>query len=408
MQDILKKVLKKIKPSKEEEKEVKRIARGILKKIKIKDAKTVMGGSGAKGTWLKNLHDIDIYVKFNPKKYKNEEISKILKKELRKKFKKIEILHGSRDYYRIYKNDYTIELIPIMNIKKVEEAQNITDISPFHAKWVTKFKKGDQVRLAKAFCKANNCYGAESYMKGFSGYVLEILTIHYGSFEKLLKNMAKWKRKEYLDPEKHGVKLNRSKTQSPLVLIDPVQNSRNASAALGRKKYNRIIHAAQKFLHNPTEKAFEKKELTIKELRRRAEGKKLILLQVRPLRGKHDVVGAKLLKALEYLRKQLIMNDFKVYDYNWKWGRRTMFWFILGEEELSEFQEHEGPRLKQKEHVKNFKQKNKKFKLYKKRGRIFSKVKRKYRKPEKLVKKLLTDENVKNKLVSIKILEGKA
>ena len=405
MQDVLKEVLKKIKPSKEEEQEVKKIVKEILRKIKIKDVKPILGGSGAKGTWLKSLHDIDIYVKFNPKKYKNEEISKILKKELKKRFKKVETLHGSRDYYQIHKKDYTIEAIPIMDIKKVEEAQNLTDVSPFHAKWVKKYKKNDQIRLTKSFCRAQKCYGAESYIQGFSGYVLEILTIHYKGFENLLKNISTWKRKTHIDPEKHGEKLNRSKTQSPLILIDPVQADRNAAAALGRKKYNRLIQAAKKFLHKPTANAFEKKEITIAELKKRSEGKKLILLEVKPSRGKEDVIGAKLLKCLKYLRKQLMLADFRVYDYNWKWDKKALFWLILDEEELSEYKEHEGPKLKQKKHVEKFKQKNKKYKIYKKRGRIFAKITRKYRTPEQLIKNIIKNENFKNKIKQVKLLK---
>ncbi|MBL7100559.1 MAG: CCA tRNA nucleotidyltransferase [Nanoarchaeota archaeon] len=404
MQEIFKEVLKRIKPSKEKEQEVKKVVKELLQKIKIKNAKPLLGGSGAKGTWLEGTHDIDIYVKFDPRKYKNEEISKILKKELKRRFKKVETLHGSRDYYQISKKEYTIEIIPILHIKKVEEAQNITDISPFHAIWVKKHKKGDQIRLAKAFCRAQNCYGAESYIQGFSGYVLEILTIHYKSFENLLKNMVKWKGKKRIDPERHGVKLNKAKTHSPLILIDPVQADRNAAAALGRKKYNRLIQAANKFLHNPTEKAFEKKEMTIDKLKKKAEGKKLILLEVKARRGKEDVVGAQLLKALKHLRKQLTIEGFQVYDYNWKWDKKALFWFILDEEELPEFKEHEGPKLKQKKHVEKFKQKNKKFKIYKKRGRIFSKMPRKYRKPEQLIKKLIKDENIKDKISCVKML----
>ena len=63
-------ILEKIKPSKEEQKKVKSLINQIIKKIKIKDAIAVLGGSGAKNTWLKNTKDIDIYVKFNYKKFK--------------------------------------------------------------------------------------------------------------------------------------------------------------------------------------------------------------------------------------------------------------------------------------------------------------------------------------------------
>ncbi len=410
MQQVLKEALKRIKPSKEEEREVKKIAKEIISKIKIKDAKAEMGGSGKKGTWLKGMHDIDIYVKFNPKKYKNEEISEILRKELKSKFGKIDILHGSRNYYQIHKGDYTIELIPIMDIKKVEDHQNITDVSPFHAKWVLKHKKSDEIRLAKSFCKAQNCYGAESYIQGFSGYVLEILTIHYGSFEKLVKEVSKWKRKVFLDPQNHRTKLARSKTQSPLVLIDPVQPDRNAAAALGRKKFNRFIQACQKFLKNPTIHAFEKKEVTISELKRRAKDKKLILLQVRPLSGKTDVIGAKLVKVLRYIRKQLMIHDFKIYDYNWKWNKKykALLWFIIGDEILPKFKEHEGPKIKQKKHVINFKKKNRNYIVYEKHGRIFSKVPRRFREPKKLVKKLLKDGNITKRVKNICLLQEKS
>lgn len=404
MQEVLKRVLAKIKPSKQEEQEVKKVAKNIINKIRIKDAKPVLGGSGEKGTWLRGTHDIDIYVKFDPKKYKNGEISPILKKELKKKFSKTETLHGSRDYYRIFTSNYTTEVVPIIDIKKVEEAQNITDVSPFHAKWAKKHKKGDEIRLAKAFCRAQNCYGAESYIQGFSGYVLEILTIHYGSFENLLKNAAKWKNKEYIDQEKHGVKLNKAKTYSPLILIDPVQADRNAAAALGREKYHQFIQAAQKFLHDPKEEAFEKKEITEEQLKHKAEGKELVMIEVTPLKGKEDVVGAKLLKALEYLRNKLAKEGFKIYDHNWKWDKKALFWFILDKEELGEFKEHKGPRLNQTKHVAKFKQKNKDYELYEKNGRIYAKLPRKYTKPEQMIKEIVKEEDFKKRVGSIKLL----
>lgn len=405
MKEALKKVFEKIKPSKQGELEVKKVSEQIINKIRIKDVKPVLGGSGEKGTWLKDTHDIDIYVKFDPKKYDTNEISQILKKSLKKTFKKIETLHGSRDYYRVYKEGYTIEIVPILNIKKVTEARNITDVSPFHAEWVKKHGKGDEIRLAKSFCKAQECYGAESYIQGFSGYVLEILVIHYGSFENFIKNVAKWKPKEFIDHEKHGVKLNKAKTYSPLILIDPVQPDRNAAAALSREKYNKLIQAAKKLLQKPSEEMFEKKEITRDDLKKKAKDKVLVTLEVKPLKGKEDVIGAKLMKALEYLRRQLIFEDFKIYDYGWKWDGKALFWLILDKKELPEFKEHQGPKLEQKKHVENFKQKNKECEIYEKNGRVYAKTIRNYRKPEELIKKLIGDENFKTKVSDVKVFQ---
>lgn len=403
MKAMLAEVLKQIKPSKKEEQQIKELVQQILKKIKIKDAKAVLGGSGAKGTWLRNTYDTDIYVQFNPKKYKDKNISKILYKELKKKFKKVEVLHGSRDYFRIFKEDFTIEIVPILDIKKAEDAANITDVSPLHAEWVKKHNKGDEIRLAKAFCRAQSCYGAESYIQGFSGYVLEILTIKYGSFENLMRAAAKWKAKEYIDVEKHGKKLNKAKTYSPLILIDPVQGDRNAAAALNKKNYQKFIQSAQSFLKHPAKEFFEKKEVTIEELKKKSEGKKLLLLQVKPVKGKEDVIGAKLLKTLEYLKKQLKLNDFKIYDYNWKWDETALFWFIMDAELLPETKEHQGPKLSQTKHVEKFKIKNKNHKIYEKNGRVYAEIPRTYRTPEGLIEELIKDFNVRKRVKEIKL-----
>jgi len=189
-------ILKEITPTRKEQQEVKQIIKEISKKIKIKDTKVTLGGSSAKGTWLRNNHDIDLYIKFNPQKYEGINIADVLKDAIQN----ATVLHGSRDYLQLRKGNYTIELIPIMEIKKVEHAQNITDISPFHAKWVNKNKKYKKdILLAKAFAKANGFYGAESFIKGFSGYSIEVLTIHYKGFKNLLKNVAQWKSSTIID-----------------------------------------------------------------------------------------------------------------------------------------------------------------------------------------------------------------
>jgi len=109
---MIQEVLKEIKPDGKQEKQVRNIINEVLSKIKIKDAKAILGGSGAKGTWLKNAYDIDIYVKFNSKKYIDKDISKILGKTLKKKFR-AEKLHGSRDYFQVKKQGFTIEIVSI-------------------------------------------------------------------------------------------------------------------------------------------------------------------------------------------------------------------------------------------------------------------------------------------------------
>ena len=230
----MKEVLIKIKPKKEEVANFIRSINSFLKTLnsKLKDAKAILGGSGAKDTWLSGSHDVDIFVQFNYKKYskKSSDIADILQSKLKKSFPNINRIHGSRDYFQLKHDGFQIEIIPILEIKKAEDAINITDVSPLHSKWVNQHTKNlkDEIRLAKQFCKAQKLYGAESYIQGLSGYVLEILIVKYGSFNKLLQSSKKWKNKEVIDVAKHYPKgdatfhLNKSKQISPLIIVVPV------------------------------------------------------------------------------------------------------------------------------------------------------------------------------------------
>lgn len=399
--------LKLFKPTAEERKKISGIISEFSKSVKIKDAKAEVGGSIAKDTWLKGEHDLDIYIKFDQKKYANKDISAILKKSLEKKYK-IEDVHGSRTYYRIYEDKYVLEVIPILNIKKASQAANITDVSPFHVKWVKKNKKlTDDIRLAKALCKANNLYGAESYIKGFSGYALEILVAHYGSFNKLMKAAAKWAATTVLDPEKHHrnknirFMLNKSKLESPLVLIDPVQADRNAAAGLGNEKYLKLIQLAKEYNKKPSTKFFEKKTFNADDLR-----KKFIVVEAEGTEGRRDVVGAKLLKAFEFLTQELERNDFTIKKSDWHWapGHKALMWFALDKEELELWKKHLGPPLKLKNRVEDFKNKWKGLELKNEGDRCYVMIKREHTNARDLLKETLKNAYLKDKAERLRLL----
>ncbi len=402
MEEILEKALEKIKPTKEEISKVNSIANNIINKIKIKKAKAELGGSGAKDTWLTKENDIDIYVKSDLKTYENKDISSILEKVLKKHFN-VTRLHGSRDYFQLTQKGFTIEIIPIFDIKNVNQAKNITDISPFHIRWVKKYNKGDEIRLVKAFCKAQNCYGAESYIKGFSGYVLEILTIKYNGFNNFVKNVAKWKDKEFIGNQNYIKKLNKSKKESPLVLIDPVDPNRNTAAALSREKYNELIKACKTYLKNPSIKFFEKKEFDLNKLKSKYKDKKIIILEVEPLKGKKDVVGAKLLKCLNYIAKKLKLNDFKLLSYNWVWDNKAIFWYILDKKPLSKYREHKGPPITNKIGLDNFRKKWKNYKI--KNNYVYVKIKRDFTNANNIIKNII--KNDKNIKIMVKLVKFK-
>ncbi len=414
----LKKVISKIKPGntslKKETEVIVQTINSELKKNKIK-ATAIVGGSFAKDTHLADDFDCDIFVKFDYR-YKDANISDLLEKVLKKL--KPERVHGSRDYFLFSNTQFwqsrnesssqrrnrelNFEVVPVLNISKPKQAMNVTDVSPLHVAWVKKHKKSDQIRLVKAFCKANSIYGAESYIKGFSGHVLDILTIKYGSFMNLLKASQKWKPKSVIDVEKHYknaeetmFKLNVSKTQSPLIIVDPIQPERNAAAALGYEQFNVFVKKAKEFLKKPSEKFFEKKVLT------KVNFKDAIIINVVPLKGKRDVVGAKIMKAHESIERELENNDFEIKNSGFIWDKETFIWFKLKNEKISSESIVKGPPLAMKNHVLAFKKEHKNS--FEKNARIFAKVKREYVNAKELIKNVIKTDEVKEKVKIISI-----
>jgi tRNA nucleotidyltransferase (CCA-adding enzyme) len=407
MDKILADVVKKIKPTdkklmKEVEAFLKKINTAIAKN-KIK-AKAVVGGSIAKDTFLKGDHDCDVFVRFDYS-YKDEDISLILAKIL-EPFKP-ELVHGSRDYYHI-KNDMNFELVPVLDILDPKKAVNVTDMSPLHVEWVKKHPGlNDEIRLAKQFCKSAGVYGAESYIKGFSGHVLDILVIYYGGFIQLLEASQKWKDKEVIDPEKYYQKdaltqLNRSKTDSPIIIIDPILRERNAAAALSYETLEKFKKAAAQYLAKPSSKAFEVKAKTLAVLKKEAGKDKIIVLEVTSEEGKEDVVGAKVLKAFQQIRNQLKFYDFVLKDAGWQWNKKTkaLFWYILDPKELFSITKWVGPPLSEKERVESFKEKYPK--TFIQDGRVCTYITRKFVNPDALIDDIIkNDEYLKEKIKKV-------
>ncbi|MBI4149528.1 nucleotidyltransferase domain-containing protein [Candidatus Woesearchaeota archaeon] len=372
-----------------------------LRKARLK-AEAMAGGSVAKGTFLKGDYDVDIFVRFDPR-YLDKDISGLLGKVL--KPWNPERIHGSRDYYQI-RNGLVFEVVPVIKVEDPAQAANVTDMSPLHVAWVRKHRKYIvDIRLAKAFCKAAHAYGAESYISGFSGHVLDILVIYYNGFLPLLRASLKWKQHEVIDTNKvyRGTalqRLNKAKI-SPLIVIDPLMPERNAAAALSREKIELFRQAARDFLRKQSEEFFIAKEITIEDVKEKARDKRLVILKVVPKKGKKDVIGSKLLKAFEHIRLHLLNNDFELLDAGWNWGKETFFYFILKKEVLPPEEERIGPPVRLKRNVEEFKAKYQK--VFVRGDRIFARIQRKYRRPEELLRDMCHDPYVKEKLRQVQV-----
>ena len=413
-EDILKTALEQVKPSEKERSEVKGKVDSFKAQLeKATKQEVFVGGSFAKETWLKGIADVDIFVRYplSGFKAKSGKLSDLLESKLKATFKDVERLHGSRDYFRVEYLELRFEVVPILSIKKANEAVNITDISPLHVDWVKKHtgKEGwKTVLLLKAFLQANGLYGAESYRRGFSGYVCEILCAHFGGFNELLDAATKWKKGAVIDPARHfkspeeaTLSLNTSKLGA-FVLIDPVQASRNAAAALSLESLTLFVQLAREFKKSPSIRFFSKEIIEEGKLRQQHPGKPVVWLTLTPLRGKEDVVGAKLLKVFEHICDKAEGFGFSIIKKGWEWNKdkKANMWFVF-KSKLSPEHEVSGPPTSAEAHVKNFHAAHKR--CVEKRGRLVAIEKREFTEPLSFVKWLTSQEYLKERVSKVEI-----
>ncbi|MBT4258154.1 hypothetical protein HOD88_03165 [archaeon] len=367
------------------------------------NAELFVGGSFAKKTLVKkDKYDADIFVRFD-KKYPDSEISTLTEKVL-KKFEGVTKIHGSRDYFQVKINDnFFLEIVPVCKVKDPMKSRNITDLSSSHVKYINKKIKSQKIlndiKLAKAFCHAHHCYGAESYINGFSGYSLELLVYYYGGFIKFLKEMVKVKdEKLVIDMEKYYknkkevlLDLNGSKLISPIILIDPTYKHRNALAALSKETLSKFQKECRAFLKNPSVKKFEEKKTDLEKIKKNALSKEqeFILIETKTLKQAGDIAGSKLLKFYNHLEKE-IKKYFKVkkkgFNYNKKNSAR--YYFVC--ENRGEILVR-GPSIKDEKNVLAFEKKHKDY--FTKQGKIYSK-----KVIDFTLKEFILKWNVKNKV----------
>lgn len=355
-----------------------------IKQHQIK-AEIFVGGSFAKKTLIKKrIYDVDIFIRFD-KGYEEKDFNPLMRKIL-KNFKNIKVVHGSRDYYKIeFNNFFIIELVPVLKINSPNQARNTTDLSYSHVKYVGKKIKSErilkEIKLAKAFCQAQGIYGAESYIKGFSGYSLELLILHYKSFERFLKSIIESKsEKIIIDIEKHYknknsilMDLNESKLESPIILIDPTFKTRNALAALSKESFEKLKIQAKKFLKSPSIKYFENKKVDIRKIKENAKKNELefILLETKTSKQEGDVAGSKLKKFYNHLTKE-IEKYFEIQDkgFNYNFKKSSRFFFVVKPKKEILL---EGPFEKDKKNSEKFKKKHKRISI--KNKKLYSKKK---------------------------------
>ena len=382
MEEILKEVLERIRPTPEEEERVRKVVdkvRDLLESIKhsFSFRKIVFAGSTARGTNLRGSSDIDVFLLY-PKDVSLEEIEG----EVRKLAEKIggELLYAQHPYLKKNIDGVDVEIVPAYEIKPGERPLSATDRTPLHNEYVmAKLKdwQKDEVRLLKAFMKGIGVYGAEIKVEGFSGYLCELLIIHYGDFLSTLKAATKWRWGEYIDIEGKG----KVKEKRPLIVVDPVDPYRNAAHAVSRESMARFIVASREFLKKPSLKFFFPKRplLSPSEVKEILEERRSRLVGVflkYPSGAPPDNIWGQLKKLGRLLERKLEEKDnFVIQRGVWTDERELVAVLLeIGGRYTARIHVREGPPVTNEEHAERFleKHKNDRFGPFIRDGRLYA------------------------------------
>ena len=241
-------------PTKQEEEKMKKLSDFLLKLVKDEVTKysevvsVELGGSYAKGTWLRGQMDLDIFVKMKKETDEKifEEIGKKIGFNSMKKFKPY-VRYSEHPYVEAKVKGVRVNVVPCYDVEH-GNWKSAADRSSFHTRFILEAfdqTKKDEVRLLKKFLKGMDIYGAEIAKEGFGGYVAEVLVHHYGSFTNVLEAASNFTPGQIIgNPTK--------KFETNLILIDPIDSNRNLGTAISTQNIGRFMLSARAFLKKPS------------------------------------------------------------------------------------------------------------------------------------------------------------
>ena len=279
----------------------------------------VFGGSFAKGTWLPDHADIDIFVRIKPsvRIEKFEELGREIGSKALKNYGP-KLRYSDHPYVEVFVKKVRVNVVPCYHVEQ-GKWQSAADRSPFHTQYVSSHfndEKKRQARLLKKFFKSVGIYGAEISTEGFSGYVSEVLVLKYSSFENVLRAAADWQQRQVIavcDYDSDFVKA----FNSPVIIIDPVDSRRNLGSAISPQSVAKFMLAARAFLESPSLEFFREGKYYRRRRRRRVTSRKLLLPNVLVVEFSHekkspDIIWGQLKRSINAIAKQLELAHFVV------------------------------------------------------------------------------------------------
>jgi tRNA nucleotidyltransferase (CCA-adding enzyme) len=367
-------ILRKITPTQADRAKIQALAEELQQKVAAAckeqgvTAEVRVEGSVAKDTWLREEPEIDVFMRLPtsiPRRSLGEISLKIARKATENANKQIERF-AEHPYLEAFIDSIRLNIVPCYDVKRGDWL-SATDRTPFHTDYVkkqlTENERGE-VRLLKKFLKGIEAYGAEIKTGGFSGYLCELLIVHYKSFIATLEAFASYTKRTTIDIEGYysGEEKKLSKLfPESLVIVDPVDKGRNVASAVQPQKLYTLVAASRAFLKKPNAKFFYQPKinpLTSEALAAKLEnrGSALIFLPIGNVEVVPDVLWGQLYKTQRALRKLGKLYDFKVLRGEVWSDEKTLsvFTFELEQRFLPSAKKHLGPPLKREKECENF------------------------------------------------------
>lgn len=377
VREVCKEVLKRVTPTSQERTRILKLAEKLKQRVAFAakemgvDAEVRVEGSIAKDTWLSGEPDIDIFMRVSTT-LPREAFGSVCLDIARKATEGARHVErfAEHPYLEAFVNQVRVNIVPCYHVKK-GEWRSATDRTPFHTDYIKPLLNKQlcgEVRLLKKFMKGIGVYGAEIKIGGFSGYLSELLVIHYGSFLEVLKTFADWKTRKVIDLEKFYKGREREIKllfKEPLVIIDPVDKGRNVASAVRKKKLYEFIAASRAFLQNPNLKFFyppETKAFTPRKLLDtiKLRGSCLVFIKFGEVNVVPDILWGQFYKSQRSLRKMIQRHGFHIIrDCVWSNEKNiNMFIFEVEQRCLPPMKKHLGPPIEKQRECESFLQKH--------------------------------------------------
>ncbi|WP_101477833.1 CCA tRNA nucleotidyltransferase [Candidatus Nitrosotalea bavarica] len=404
-------------PTKQEKEKMQVLSNNLVELVKKEAAKypevtlVELGGSYAKGTWLKGKLDLDIFVKMKKEieEKQFEEIGRKIGFDSMKKYKPY-VRYSEHPYVEAEAENTKVNVVPCYDVEN-GQWKSAADRSSFHTKFILEKlddEKKNEVRLLKKFLIGVDIYGAEIATEGFGGYVAEVLIYHYGSFIKVLEAAANFTEGQIIgSPTK--------KFETALILIDPIDSNRNLGTAISAQNFGRFILAARAYLKKPSLVFFNGK----KSFPNTKNLKNIIVVKFDYKHRSPDIIWGQAKRGATALSGQLELGGFQVLRKSAITDEKSeaAMLFLLHSPVIEKSMVKNGPDVFRRSESESFILRNSKNKLtwIDDNGRILSLQEREFYDAKKflqsLLKKNLSKAGIPNGIIpdmkrGFKVLEG--